>query len=218
VGSAAAARVEISKETIMKRTWIPVLIVLGVLVLGGGTCTYNRLVQTSESVDASWSQVQNVLQRRADLIPNLVETVKGYAAHEKEIFTEVANARSRLLAARAPAEAEAANGALSSALGRLLAIAEAYPQLRANENFLRLQDELAGTENRIAVERMRYNQAVQAYNTQIKRFPTNLVARVTGFSHRAYFEASPSAQEVPKVDFGKPVESSGGTTAPPRTY
>jgi len=200
----------------MKRTWIPVLIVLGVLVLGGGTCTYNRLVTSSENVDAAWSQVENVLQRRADLIPNLVETVKGYAAHEKEIFTEIANARSRLLAANAPAAAEAANGALSSALGRLLAIAEAYPDLKANENFVRLQDELAGTENRIAVERMRYNQAVQQYNTRIKRFPTNLVARVTGFSQRTYFEASPSAQEVPKVDFSPPSKSSA--TSLPRAY
>src|SRR5678815_3717220 len=152
----------------MKRSWIPILIVLAVVVIGGGTCTYNRLVSSEQAVDASWSQVQNVLQRRADLIPNLVETVKGYAAHEKEIFTEVANARSRLLAANTPAAAEAADTQLTGALGRLLAIAEAYPQLKANENFMRLQDELAGTENRISVERMRYNQAVQGYNTQIK--------------------------------------------------
>jgi LemA protein len=186
----------------MKRTWIPVLIVVAVVVLGGGTCTYNKVVQSSETVDAAWSQVQNVLQRRADLIPNLVETVKGYAAHEKEIFTEVASARSRLLAARTPAEAEAAEAQTTSALGRLLAIAEAYPDLKANENFIRLQDELAGTENRIAVERMRYNEAVKDYNVMVKRFPTNLVARITGFSQRAYFQAAPSANQVPKVDFG----------------
>lgn len=197
----------------MKRTWIPVLIVLGV-VLGAGTCSYNRLVQSSESVDGAWSQVQNVLQRRADLIPNLVETVKGYAAHEKEIFTEVADARARLLSARTPAEAERADAGLNSALGRLLAIAEAYPNLKANENFIRLQDELAGTENRISVERMRYNQAVQSYNAQIKRFPTNLVARITGFSQRAYFEAAPSAQQVPKVDFG----AAGSAATPSRVY
>jgi LemA protein len=185
------------------------LIILAVVVIGGGTCTYNRLVSSEQAVDASWSQVQNVLQRRADLIPNLVETVKGYAAHEKEIFTEVANARSRLIAAKTPAAAEAADLQLTGALGRLLAIAEAYPQLKANENFMRLQDELAGTENRISVERMRYNQAVQTYNTQIKRFPTNVVARVTGFDQKAYFGAAPGAQEVPKVDFSQPTQSSG---------
>jgi LemA protein len=197
----------------MKRTWIPVLIVIAVVVLGGGTCTYNKVVQASETADASWSQVQNVLQRRADLIPNLVETVKGYAAHEKEIFIEVANARSRLLAAKTPAEASAADAGLNSALGRLLAIAEAYPDLKANESFIRLQDELAGTENRIAVERMRFNEAVKDYNVLIKRFPTNLVAKVTGFSQRAYFEAAPSAQNVPQVDFGQR-SSTAPATAP----
>jgi LemA protein len=201
----------------MKRTWIPVVIVLGVVVLGAGTCSYNRLVQSSESVDGAWSQVQNVLQRRADLIPNLVETVKGYAAHEKQIFTDVANARARLLASRTPEAAEAADASLTSALGRLLAIAEAYPDLKANENFIRLQDELAGTENRIAVERMRYNQSVQTYNTQIKRFPTNVIARVTGFAKRAYFEAAPSAQEVPKVDF-TPTSSGATSAAPTHAY
>ena len=188
----------------MRRNPLPIIIAVVAAVLLGGTCVaqYNKLVTSSESVDNAWSQVQNVLQRRADLIPNLVETVKGYAAHEKEIFTEVANARSRLLAAKTPDQAEAADQAMTSALGRLLAIAEAYPQLKANENFIRLQDELAGTENRISVERKRYNDAVQAHNVKIKRFPTNLVAKVTGFDARSYFEASPSAQNVPKVDFG----------------
>ena len=180
------------------------LIIAGVLILVlGATCAaqYNRLVRSEENVTGAWSQVENVLQRRADLIPNLVATVKGYAAHEKEVFTEVADARSRLLAARGPAEAEAANTRLESALGRLLAIAEAYPELKANENFLRLQDELAGTENRIAVERKRYNDAVLAYNNRVRRFPTNLVASVTGFERKAYFEAQEGASEVPEVQF-----------------
>jgi len=189
----------------MRKTWIAPLIIAGLVVLiAGGTCVgqYNSLVQQQENVDGQWSQVENVLQRRADLIPNLVATVKGYAAHEKEVFTQIADARGRLLAARTPAEAEAANGALDSALGRLLAISEAYPELKANENFVRLQDELAGTENRIAVERMRYNDAVRAYNARIRRFPTSLVASLTGFDRKAYFEAEAGAREVPKVDFG----------------
>jgi LemA protein len=180
------------------------LIVAGVLILLlGATCVaqYNRLVKSEENVTGAWSQVENVLQRRADLIPNLVATVKGYAAHEKEVFTEIADARSRLLAARDPAEAEAANTRLESALGRLLMIAEAYPELKANENFIRLQDELAGTENRIAVERKRYNDAVLAYNNRVRRFPTNLVASVTGFERKAYFEAKEGSDQVPEVEF-----------------
>jgi len=175
-----------------------------VLAVGGVLVgQYNALVASNEAVDAAWAQVENVLQRRADLIPNLVETVKGYAAHEEEIFTQVADARSRLAGAATPAEASAANAGLSSALGRLLAIAEAYPDLKANQNFLRLQDELAGTENRIAVERKRYNDQVRAFNTSIKRFPTRLLAGMFGFSERDYFEADQSAREVPKVDFSK---------------
>jgi len=162
---------------------------------------YNHLVARDQQVKAAWAQVQNVLQRRADLIPNLVETVKGYATHEKEVFENVAAARSRLAGATSPREAAAANAGLTSALGRLLAIAENYPALKANENFMRLQDELAGTENRIAVERMRYNEAVQAFNTSIKRFPTNFLARMLGFSEKEYFEAEAGAQEAPKVKF-----------------
>jgi LemA protein len=188
----------------MKRSSIVLLAIAGFAVLLLGTCAvqYNSLVSSSETVDESWAQVQNQLQRRADLIPNLIETVRGYAAHEKEIFTEVANARSRLLAANTPAEAEAADGSLNSALGRLLMIAERYPDLKASEQFTRLQDELAGTENRITVERMRYNEAVRSYNTRLRRFPTKLFASATGFETREYFEAPASAQDVPQVDFG----------------
>jgi len=174
-----------------------ILVIAGMSLAG----VYNHLVAQDQQVKAAWAQVQNVLQRRADLIPNLVETVKGYAAHEKEIFETVAEARSRLAGATSPREAAQANAALSSALNRLIAIAENYPNLKANENFIRLQDELAGTENRIAVERMRYNEAVRAYNTVIKRFPTNLVARLFGFTEKEYFDAEPGAQEVPKVKF-----------------
>ena len=187
----------------MSRTWIVLAVVVGALVLVGvfAVGQYNSLVRTRESVDASWAQVENVLQRRADLIPNLVETVRGYAAHEREIFTAVADARSRLLAARDPAEAAEANQGLDSALGRLLAIAENYPQLRASETFTRLQDELAGTENRIAVERRRYNEEVRGYNATVQTFPTNVFAGVFGFGAREYFEAEESAREVPRVDF-----------------
>jgi LemA protein len=174
------------------------------LVVGGALVgQYNALVTSNEAVDAAWAQVENVLQRRADLIPNLVETVKGYAAHEEEVFTRVADARSRLAGATTPAEAAAANAGLTSALGRLLAIAEAYPDLKANQNFLRLQDELAGTENRIAVERMRYNDQVRTFNTAIKRFPTRFLAGLFGFTAHDYFEADQGAKEVPKVDFSK---------------
>jgi LemA protein len=191
----------------MKRGLAGCLVVGGVVLLivaiAGMSLvgTYNRLVARDQEVKAAWAQVQNVLQRRADLIPNLVETVKGYATHEKEVFENVAEARSRLAGATSPREAAAANAGLTSALGRLLAIAENYPNLKANETFIRLQDELAGTENRIAVERMRYNEAVRTYNTAIKRFPTNFVARLFAFTEEEYFEAESAAQEVPKVKF-----------------
>lgn len=183
------------------------LIAVGVLVLVGLIAgmslagRYNGLVVANEQVDAAWAQVQNVLQRRADLVPNLVETVKGYAVHEREIFVSVAEARSRLAGAATPAEAAAANAALTSALSRLLAIVENYPELKANQNFIQLQDELAGTENRIAVERMRYNDVVLAFNSSLKRFPNNLVAGLFGFREREYFEAGAEAQQAPKVQF-----------------
>jgi LemA protein len=164
-------------------------------------CGYNRLVGMREAVDAAWAQVENQLQRRNDLIPNLVEVTKGYAGHEKEIFESVANARARLLAAGTREEEIDAANALGGALGRLLAIAERYPDLKANTQFARLSDELAGTENRIAVERMRFNDAVRAYNTSLKTFPTLLWAGWLGFTPEKYFEAPPDARPVPKVDF-----------------
>lgn len=182
-------------------------VVLALVVLGGyAVGRYNALVTAGENIDGAWAQVENVLQRRADLIPNLVETVKGFAAQERGIFEEIAAARSRLIGAvggiaGSPAAAASADAALSSALGRLLAIAEAYPDLKSNQNFIRLQDELAGTENRIAVERRAYNEAVRSFNAAIKRFPANIVARFFGFDEREYFEASPGAAETPKVEF-----------------
>lgn len=175
-------------------------ILAAALMLSG--CGYNTMVSMKEAVDSAWAQVQNQLQRRNDLIPNLVEVTKGYASHEKEIFEAVANARARLLAAGTRDEQIEAANQVSGALGRLLAIAENYPQLKANEQFARLSDELAGTENRIAVERKRYNDAVQAYNSYVKRLPQVLYAGWMGFGPQKYFEAPPPAQQVPKVDFG----------------
>lgn len=188
----------------MKKAWIPVLVILGiVLVLGMSlSSTYNTLVTMEQQVESSWAQVQNQLQRRADLIPNLVETVKGYAAHEKEVLGNIAEARSRLAGARTPAEAATANAQLDSALSRLLVVVENYPNLKADANFRQLMDELAGTENRIAVARQDYNKAVQAYNTYLKSFPTNLVAGVFGFNAKEFFQAQPGAEQAPKVDFG----------------
>ncbi|HKQ60206.1 MAG TPA: LemA family protein [Candidatus Polarisedimenticolaceae bacterium] len=190
----------------MKKGWVLVFVlgVLFLLALGVGCSLfgrYNSLVTDDEAIDGAWAQVQTVLQRRADLIPNLVETVKGYAAHERAVFENVAEARSKLAGAATPAESAAANAGLTSALGRLLAIAEAYPELKANENFVRLQDELAGTENRIAVERNRYNEAVRTFNTRIRRFPDNLVASLFSLDAHEYFEAEEGSQQVPKVAF-----------------
>jgi LemA protein len=163
------------------------------------------MVRKNEAVKAAWSEVDVVLQRRADLIPNLVETVKGIAAQEVTVFTNVANARQGLLGAKTPADRIAANGQLDRALVQVLALAEQYPQLKSNENFLRLQDELAGTENRIAVERKRYNDSLQDYNTYIGLFPNSVFARWAGFQRNdAYFEASAGSREVPKVSFPGP--------------
>jgi LemA protein len=186
-------------------------IVLGVVVLvalavaGMYVGRRNQMVVKNETVKSAWAQVDVVLQRRADLIPNLVETVKGIAAQEQTVFHDIAAARSALLGAQTPADKIAANGQLDGALGRLLAIVENYPQLKSSENFLRLQDELAGTENRIAVERKRYNDAIQDYNTYIGLFPNNIFAGLAGFQrNNAYFTASESSREAPKVQFPAP--------------
>jgi LemA protein len=164
-------------------------------------CSYNRLVQLREAIDGAWAQVENQLQRRNDLIPNLIEVTKGYAAHEKSIFEAVANARARLIGAGSREDQIAASGELSSALSRLLAIAENYPNLKADAQFARLSDELAGTENRIATERRRYNEVVQEYNTLTKSFPTVITAKALGFGEQKYFEAPESAKQVPQVKF-----------------
>jgi len=164
-------------------------------------CSYNRFVSQEEAIKAQWAQVENQLQRRNDLVPNLVETVKGYAAHEKEVFAQIAESRARLAGAGTPDETIAAANAQSSALARLLAIVENYPQLKANEQFNRLMDELAGTENRIAVERMRYNERVQEYNTARRQFPSNITAGIFGFKEYPFFEAPEAARQVPKVNF-----------------
>jgi LemA protein len=184
------------------------LIVVAVLLLAGmGACSKfvdvrNDLVTQREAVTASWSTVDVALQRRADLIPNLVETVKGFAAHETEVFKNIGDARAALGGARTPSEKIAANDQLSGALSRLLVISENYPQLRSNENFLRLQDELSGTENRIAVERRKYNETLQRYNTSIELFPNNIVAGMSGFTRNdAYFKTEPGARTNPKVQF-----------------
>ncbi|HHT90538.1 MAG: LemA family protein [Bacillota bacterium] len=181
-----------------------VLIVIAVLIVilaASVIGRYNQLVELEETVDARWAQVENQLQRRADLIPNLVNTVRGYASHEEQIFADVADARSRLLGATTPEAQMQANSGLDSALGRLLAISEAYPELKADTSFIRLQDELAGTENRIATERMRFNESVQSWNTTIRRFPMNILASLFGRETKAFFEVAPGAQQVPQVEF-----------------
>jgi len=191
----------------MSKTLKTVLIVVGILVLiilipllylKG---TYNSLVTMDEGVKAAWAQVENQLQRRYDLIPNYVETVKGYAQHEKDVFIKVTEARSRVGSAKSLNDKIQANNQLSSALARLLVVVERYPDLKANTNFIRLQDELAGTENRIAVERRRYNEAVRIYNTRIRSFPTNIIAGMFGFKKATFFQVPKERQEAPKVKF-----------------
>lgn len=183
--------------------WIVLGIVLIVLLIIGSSVigSYNSLAAASENIDSKWSQVENNLQRRADLIPNLVATVKGYASHEQEIFEAISDARARLIGANTVEEAARANNELSGALNRLLAISEAYPTLKADQNFRALQDELAGTENRIATARKDYNDAVQAYNTRIKKFPANIIASMFGYERREYFQADEGSKEAPKVEF-----------------
>ena len=183
-----------------------IIAVIVVLVLAGSLYsffkgTYNQFVTLDEAVKSSWAQVENQLQRRYDLIPNLVETVKGYAKQEKDVLVEVTNARARVGGATTVPDKITANNELSGALSRLLVVVERYPELKSNQNFLRLQDELAGTENRIAVERRRYNEAVQAYNVAIRSFPANLLAGTFGFTKAAFFEAPAAAKAAPQVKF-----------------
>ncbi len=166
-----------------------------------GCGTYNRLVTLDEEVSESWAQVENQLQRRMDLVPNLVETVKGYAKHEREVFTEVAEARSKVAGAGSIPEKINANRQLSSALSRLLLVVERYPQLKANASFVRLQDELAGTENRIAVARRRYNEAVKRYNVATRKFPSNMIASAFDFEKAEFYKAPEQAKSAPKVSF-----------------
>jgi LemA protein len=195
---------------------IVVVIVLIILIgFGQYVGVRNTLVTKDQAVKAAWSQVDIVLQRRADLIPNLVQTVKGYAQQEQTVFGDIAKARSALLSAGTPADKIAANQQLDGALGRLLLIVENYPQLKSNENFLRLQDELAGTENRIAVERKRYNDALQDYNTYLLKFPNNIFAGFAGYKENtAYFQAAEGSRAVPKVDFGTPQGAAAPSQAP----
>lgn len=181
---------------------VAVIVLVGLLIFGSYVSARNQMVAKQEAVQEQWGNVQTQLQRRADLIPNLVSTVKGYAQHEEAVFADVDKARAALLSANTPQGKIQANGQLDGALGRLLAVAENYPNLKANENFLQLQDQLEGTENRIAVERHRYNQAVRDYNTFIRQFPNSVWAGMAGFqTNNAYFAASPASQTAPKVQF-----------------
>jgi LemA protein len=203
------------------KVWIAIGVIALLLIVGFSSYVgaKNQMVTKNETVKAAWSQVDIVLQRRADLIPNLVETVKGFALQEQTVFGDIAKARSRLLSAGTPTDKIAANQQLDGALGRLLVVVENYPQLRSNENFLRLQDELAGTENRIAVERKRYNDALQDYNTFIGLFPNSFWAGMAGFKRNdAYFAASEGSRTTPKVDFSgvKPTPTAQPTPQPVR--
>ncbi len=185
----------------IRRTLLVVLAALAAVPLAG--CSYNRFVSDEEAIKAQWAQVENQLQRRNDLIPNLVNTTKGFAQHEQDVYKAIADSRARLAGARTPEETIAAANEQSSALARLLVVVENYPQLKANEQFNRLMDELAGTENRIAVERMRYNERVQQYNTLRRRFPSNMTAALFGFKEHPFFQAPAEAKQAPKVDFSK---------------
>lgn len=180
---------------------IAICVALAVFLYSISIGTYNELVSLDENVKNSWAQVENQLKRRFDLIPNLVETVKGYAKHEREVFVEVTKARSQVSKASTVAQKIEANNALSSALGRLLVVVERYPNLKANENFLHLQDELAGTENRLSVERKRYNDAVKVYNIKIRSFPSKIVASMFGFTKAAFFTPPEEAKVTPEVKF-----------------
>ena len=185
----------------MRRALQAAVLIVVAFTLSG--CSYNKFTSQEEAVKSAWSEVQNQLQRRNDLIPNLVETVKGFASHEEGILKDIAESRSRLLAAKSPEETIQAANQQTSALGRLLAVVENYPNLKANEQFNRLMDELAGTENRLTVARKRYNDRVQEYNTSRHQFPGVITNKAFGFKDYPYFEAPTTATQVPKVDFGK---------------
>ncbi|PKN64616.1 MAG: LemA family protein [Deltaproteobacteria bacterium HGW-Deltaproteobacteria-10] len=187
-----------------KKTLLIVLAVIAVLVIALYSFfagNYNKFVKMDVGIKAAWSQVENQLQRRYDLIPNLVETVKGYAKQEKDVLVEVTNARSKVGGAGTVPDKIAANNQLSGALSRLMVVVERYPDLKSNQNFMKLQDELAGTENRIAVERMRYNEAVKIFNEAIRSFPANILAGMYGFKEAAFFEAPKDAKTAPAVKF-----------------
>jgi LemA protein len=192
----------------LKRGWLAGLVIAGVilffvlLTVAYFWTTYNKLVTRNEAIKNAWAQVDNQLERRSDLIPNLVETVKGYARHERELFEKIADARARLAGARSPGEKMTVSNELSGYLGRLLVVVENYPNLKANESFNNLMFELSGTENRIAVERKRYNDTVLGYNQSLRRFPTNFVASMFRFSQAPYFQVEEEKKEVPKVTFG----------------
>ena len=188
-------------KVIARKIFTAALLVLVAASVSG--CSYNTFVGQEESIKAQWAQVENKLQRRNDLIPNLVETTKGVAQQERDVFGQIAESRAKLAGARTPQETIQAANEQSSALARLLVVMENYPQLRSNETFNRLMDELAGTENRIAVERMRYNERVQEYNTARRQFPSNVTASIFGFEEYPLFNAPPEAERVPKVDFGR---------------
>ncbi len=183
-----------------KRGWIIIAAIL-VLILVSGISMYNGMISDNENIDNAWSQVENQLQRRSDLIPNLVETTKGFASQEKQIFIQVAEARAKLAGAGTVGEKAQADAELSSALSRLLVVVERYPQLKSDANFRQLSDELAGTENRLAVARKDYNDSVRNYNTRIKKFPGSVVAGIGGFDPREYFQVEEGAKTAPKVKF-----------------
>jgi LemA protein len=187
----------------MNRTRVAMNMLLVAVAIALSGCSYNRFTGSEEAIKTQWGQVQNQLQRRNDLIPNLVETTKGFAQQERDVFTAVAKSREKLAGARTPEETIKAANEQSAALARLLVVVENYPQLKSDATFMRLMDELAGTENRIATERMRYNERVQEYNTLRRRFPSNVTAKVFGFKEYPYYEAPPASQAAPKVDFGR---------------
>lgn len=181
---------------------IRTILVLMALSYGLAGCGYNHIVDLEQQIDAAWAQVENQLQRRADLIPNLVNTVKGYATHERELFQHIANARSAVIQAQSVPETIAASQELETQLRQLFVVVENYPQLKADATFARLMDEVTGTENRIAVERMRYNRAVAAYNAYVKRIPTTYTAKMFGFeTEKPYFKATEGAYQVPQIEF-----------------